>query len=344
MTQIAGRLQDSLGLADFQVRFEQALRGWLAPVEGVVDASWAEAREALVEFALRPAKRVRPTLLALGYGLVKGRVDAEGLLDFGVGLELLHAFMLVHDDVADRASTRRGGPALHLALGGGHPGESKAIVLGDYLYARAVEAMLAAPGSSAATRFMLETCRWTAVGQHLDLSIAARPLEEVRIGQVLQVARLKTARYGFVAPLVCGAMLAGASEDVLEQLSRLGENAGLAYQLRDDLIGLFGDDVTAGKSGGADYLESKRTFPVIAAWIRADEDERERLERLWAAPSAANLAEARDAVLQWGGLLATERVISRMTQRAQRVLAGLPASACREVLAGLLVQFGARAA
>ncbi len=344
MTQIAGRLQDPLGLASFQLSFERALRRWLEPLESNVDSAWIQAREALVDVALRPAKRVRPTLLALGYGMVKGRVDVEAVVDFGVGLELLHAFMLVHDDVADRAPTRRGGPALHVMMGGAHLGDSKAAVLGDYLYARAFEAMLSVPNASKATRFMLETCRWTAAGQLLDLSLSERPLAEVRIGQVLQVARLKTARYGFVAPLVCGAMLAGGTEEQLEALERLGESAGLAFQLQDDLLGLFGNDAVAGKSGGGDYLEGKRTFPVIAAWIRAEEPGRDQLEALWQRPAPTSLAAARDAVIQAGGLFATERVISRMIQRAQRGLAALPPSECRAVLGELVARFASRAA
>ena len=92
---------------------------------------------------------------------------------------------------------------------------------------------------------------------------------------------------GFVAPLVCGAMLGGAPAQLIHVLKRAGRQAGLAYQLRDDLIGLFGDDRLAGKDGGGDYLEGKRTFPVIAAWTRATPEGRAELEALWRAPDAA---------------------------------------------------------
>ncbi|MFO0599600.1 MAG: polyprenyl synthetase family protein [Myxococcaceae bacterium] len=344
MTHIAGRLQDELGLAAFQLQLEQSLRAWLDAAELRVDELWEDSRAVLVDFALRPAKRVRPTLLATGYALARGSVNAEALVDFGAGLELLHAFMLVHDDVADRATTRRGGPALHVALGGDRAAESKAIVAGDYLYARALEAMLATPGALPATRYMLEVCRYTAAGQHLDLALASRPLGEVALRQAVRVAKLKTARYGFVAPLVCGAMLGGGSSDLVHRLSRVGERAGLAYQLRDDVIGLFGDDAVAGKQGGADFLEGKRTVPVLVAWQRADAAGRERLERLWAAPSEGLLSEARAEVVHHGGLEATERLITRATEAARVGLDGLPRSPGLPVLSGMLGALAARAA
>ena len=188
------------------------------------------------ETVLRPGKRVRPALVVTGYSLVRpGEAVPQGVYDFAAALELLHAFMLVHDDVADRAETRRGGKALHHLLGS--PGESLAIVAGDHLFARSIEGMLGCglKEATAATRYMLAICRHTAVGQFLDLQLSETAVEEVTLFQTLRVAHLKTARYGFVAPLVCGAMLGGADADLLDVLSRIGRHAGLAFQLRDDL-------------------------------------------------------------------------------------------------------------
>jgi geranylgeranyl diphosphate synthase, type I len=336
---------DDLGLTHFAHALERRLRSRLeAADEFGIDPTWAMAREVVNEFVLRPAKRVRPTLLAVGHACATGTVDAEVLLDFGVGLELLHAFMLVHDDVADRATTRRGGPALHLALGSGRTGEALAVVAGDHLYALALEAMLEAPGSKAATRHMLQVCRHTAAGQHLDLALMNEPLPKVRLMQALKVARLKTAKYGFVAPLVCGAMLGHGSVELIATLERVGWNAGLAYQLRDDLLGLFGCDAVTGKPGGGDYLEGKRTLPVLAAWTRADERGRQVLEDLWRSPSLERLPQARAEVERWGGLAVTERVIRRSTAAARRSMAELSHSAAASVLDGMLSAFGARQA
>lgn len=341
MTHIAALHPDAFGLARFQLELERSLRAWLAPAdESVIDSRWSAAREVVNEFALRPAKRVRPTLLAAGFALARGHVDVEALVDFGVGLELLHAFMLVHDDVADRATVRRGGPALHVALGD----ESLAVVAGDHLYARSIEAMLAAPGSTRATRYMLEVCRHTAAGQHLDLVLARTPLPEVRLGSTLKVAQLKTARYGFVAPLVCGAMLGGGKEPLVKALERVGRSAGLAFQLRDDVLGLFGDDAVAGKAGGGDFLEGKRTFPVLAAWSRADATGRARLEALWKAPCPDALPEARAEVTRWGGLEATEHLVGKATTFARARLQALSPSPVVLLLDGMLASMARRVA
>jgi geranylgeranyl diphosphate synthase type I len=263
-------------------------------------------------------------------------------LEFATGLELLHTFMLIHDDVADRAPTRRGGPSLHRVLSGGRSGEDLAVVVGDHVYSRAVEVMLSCglPAAANATRYMMAICRHTAVGQYLDIDLARTPLGDVTLFQTLKVASLKTARYGFVAPLVAGAMLGGSPRPLIEQLERVGRQVGLAFQLRDDVIGLFGEDAIAGKDGGGDFVEGKRTFPVVAAWTRADAAGRQRLETLWHAADRrgqAALARARAEVEGFGGRVATQRVIERMTRGARKTLEQLPSAAgARSVLDSLI--------
>jgi len=321
-------------LAAYSVELARTLAAQLTPTdEGQFDPRWTAALAVLRDYGLRPAKRVRPTLLALGWGVASGAMPGGvpvGLREFGAGLELLHLFMLVHDDVADRASTRRGGPALHRLLGEGKAADDLAVVLGDHLHARAVESMLGCglPGAAPATRYLMAICRHTAAGQYLDLQLARAPLSQVTVFQALKVAHLKTARYGFVAPMVVGGMLGGGSRRLQEALERAGRHLGLAFQLRDDVMGLFGDDVQLGKDGGGDYLEAKRSFPVVAAWTRADPAGRRALAALWAHPDKgpAELAQARALVERWGGRAATERVVSRASRNAAKVLAGLPSA------------------
>ena len=318
------------------------------PDEGGIDQRWQAAQEKVRAYALRPAKRVRPVLVLAGHALARGEVRFPGgLVGFAAGLELLHTFLLIHDDVADRATVRRGGPALHLQLGEGRDGEDLAIVAGDHLFARSLEAMLESnlPRASEAVRYLLAVCRHTAAGQHLDLELSRAPLSKVTLFQALKVAQLKTARYGFVAPLVCGALLGSADGELLASLERVGRHAGVAFQLRDDLLGLFGDDQDIGKSGGADFFEGKRTFPVLAAWTRADEEGRSKLESLWEAPvkDAAGLAAARAEVIRHGGRAATERAIARSHRAAARAVAALPeAGGVRDLLESFLSSLSRR--
>jgi geranylgeranyl diphosphate synthase type I len=312
-----------------QVQVEAALAALIAQSDDVrFDERWSAAVEPVLGLALRPAKRVRPLLFILGHALARGRLEASPeLMRLGAALELLHTFMLIHDDVADGASLRRGAPALHRVLGEGKRGEDLAVVVGDHLFARALEAILEAPfpRAPAMARYMLQICRHTAVGQFLDLELADAPLAQVSVFQALKVARLKTARYGFVGPLVAGALLGDGSPALVSSLERIGTNAGLAYQLKDDLLGLFGDERVTGKDGGTDFEQRKRTFPVLAAWARAEEPMRARLEALWGPEGGRpeQLAEARALVRQAGGERATSRVIERTTRAARKALAGI---------------------
>jgi geranylgeranyl diphosphate synthase type I len=322
------------------------------PDEASLDPRWTQAMELTRGYALRPAKRVRPALVMMGYGLARGTIAVPaGLWRFAAGLELLHTFLLIHDDVADQAELRRGGRALHHLLAPGRAGEDLAVVVGDHLFARSMEAMLSSGlrGAPRASQYYLGVCRHTAAGQYLDLELSRTPLAEVTLRQTLRVAHLKTARYGFSAPLVCGAMLAGAGEELCEGLERVGRYVGRAYQLRDDLIGLFGDTRVAGKAADGDFAQGKRTFPVLAAYKRAHAEARAELERLWSLPPEAKdaeaLARARALVEEHGGRAACERAVDRASRVGRRALRALSENGgVRDLLDSLITRLAHRAA
>ncbi|MBZ4397948.1 polyprenyl synthetase family protein [Myxococcus sp. MISCRS1] len=322
------------------------------PDEARLDARWTWAMAQARTYALRPAKRVRPALVMAGHCLAKGTPVVPGeLWRFAAGLELLHTFLLIHDDVADRAHLRRGGAALHHLLAPGRGGEDLAVVVGDHLFARSLEAMLESglPGVARVVRYYLSVCRHTAAGQYLDLALGGAPLSQVSLFQTLRVAYLKTARYGFCAPLVCGAMLGGASPELVAGLERVGRQVGLAYQLKDDLIGLFGDSSVAGKAADGDFMQGKRTFPVLAAYVRAPPRAREELELLWSLPEslkdARALARARTLVEEYGGREACERLVTRGSHAARRALHSLPnPNGARDLLDALIARLAHRIA
>jgi len=307
------------------------------------DASWTRCREILTEFSLRPAKRVRAALLLNAFALTRRRPGlVPELYTFGAAVELLHTFMLIHDDVADHATLRRNAPSLHLILDA-----DRAVVAGDYLFARAIEVMLSARLTHAAevTRYYLQVCRETAAGQYLDLQLGRVPLSHVSLFQTMKVAQLKTARYGFVAPMVAGAKLAGASPEDVQSVERIGRLIGLSYQFVDDLIGLFGDEKVAGKATDSDYLEGKRTFPVIAAYIRANAEQKRHMDMLWSDPHPSKVQEARDLLIATGGKAATERVIKSTHRSARAIISKMPnVDGHRDFLLQLLNQLSVRCA
>jgi geranylgeranyl diphosphate synthase, type I len=205
------------------------------------------------------------------------------------------------------------------------------------------------PGATKASLYYLGVCRHTAAGQYMDLELSRAPLSQVTLSQALQVAHLKTSRYGFCAPLVCGAMLAGAHAELRDVLERVGRHVGMAFQLRDDLIGLFGDESVAGKAVDGDFVQGKRTFPVLAAYLRAPASAREELERLWTLPPEAKdtaaRARARALVEEHGGRAACERLVERASRAGRKALHALPAQGgVRDLLDTLITRLARRAA
>ena len=268
-----------------QDSLEQALARATARLVRVPEGArgWADS---LRELTARPGKRVRPWLCALAYEGVARTPASDAVLDFAAGLELLHAFMLVHDDLIDGADVRRGAPALHRALEPLHGEQANALALlgGDALFVAAVDAMARAAVPADRMRdalaVVLEGARQAAVGEMLDVSYARQPLTSLSSARLADVLRLKTAGYTFVAPLVAGAVLAGASAPTRRALTQFGQRVGLAFQLADDLLDIYGDAAQLGKPVGGDLREGKRTVFARLLVARASPDDARRLVRL----------------------------------------------------------------
>jgi geranylgeranyl diphosphate synthase type I len=299
------------------------------PDESRLDMRWTRTLEQVREYVLRPNRRMRPALLLAGYCLAKGSAAVPaGLWRFAAGLELLHTFYVIHDDLAAQAALRHGGLAMHHLLAPGRVGQDLAVVVGDHLFARALETMLGSelPGAARATQYYLRVFRHTSVGQYLDLGLS--PLGEVNVLRALRVTRLKTARQGLCAPLPCGAMLAGADMGLQLRMARMGDQVGLAWQLRQDLSCLFETARASGTMADCDFTQGRRTFPVVAAWSRAAPEARRELERLWALPPECKdevcRARALRLVDEAGGRVATERLMARASSGAVRMLETLP--------------------
>jgi geranylgeranyl diphosphate synthase type I len=211
------------------------------------------------------------------------------LLRAAASVELFHAFILIHDDVIDRSEVRRGLPTFHKRMEerlGKLPdrarmGQNLAIVVGDMLYALAVDTLLSTDFDpalrDAAMRRFLHYVADTGCGETLDILLSARDVAKVSEEDIVQMYHLKTTRYTFEAPLVLGALLAGADADAIHDLTAVAEPLGLAFQIQNDLVEYSHFDVLD-QALQTDLLEGKKTLLIRAAYERLDEVDRSFLQ------------------------------------------------------------------
>lgn len=233
-----------------------------------LDASLDDALGDLSDLVLGGGKRIRPAYCHLGWSIAGGDDTAEGasVLDAGCALELIHAFALAHDDVMDGSPTRRGAPSVWQRFVYRHRdqswhgedrrfGEAAAVLVGDMAMALADRVLGLVDAESRAVWDDLRA--ELNMGQFLDMVAAARGRATVE--QARTVIEYKTARYTVVRPLQLGAALAGRA-DLADALHRHGKPVGMAFQLRDDMLGAFGDSSATGKPVGDDLRENKPTL------------------------------------------------------------------------------------
>jgi geranylgeranyl diphosphate synthase, type I len=299
-------------------------------------------------------KRIRPSLLLLGFEAAGGE-DRRAVLGPATALELLHTSALIHDDVIDRAPTRRGRPTVHHAMAAEHErsgwsgdplpyGEAVAILAGDIAFVHADEVFLDAhvPDRALLAAFRRFTVlrEEVMVGQYLDLQTAISATTSRELA--LLVATLKSGRYSVTRPLEIGAALAGADEALLDGLRAFGDPLGRAFQVRDDLLGVFGSEEATGKSASSDLAEGKRTLLVAEAVARLDDDAAAELEDGLGDPELTpdHAGRLRELLDTSGGREAAERYVTEAIAEARTALGqlALPAQAAAdlEAVAGYL--------
>jgi geranylgeranyl diphosphate synthase, type I len=269
----------------------------------------SDVADALREYVLRGGKRLRGALLVLGHEAAGGR--RETALDASIGVELLHAYLLIHDDYMDQDDVRRGGPTLHRALGGDHLAVSLALLCGSLCEAWAYQLLGAAAPMAAGT------VEQVIVGQMADLRGPRG--RDLSAAEVLEVQRAKTGTYTFELPLHLGAALASAPPPLLEVLSAYARPLGVAFQIADDLLGTFGAPEVTGKPNASDLREGKRTLLVARALEKASAADATRLRTQLGTPEA-DIDELR-AILRRSGAEASARAdAERLCDDALRAL------------------------
>ncbi|MDK1475886.1 polyprenyl synthetase family protein [Streptomyces sp. 549] len=302
----------------------------------------------LGEFLTAGGKRLRPLLCVVGWYAAGGHDDPERVLRAAASLELFHAFALIHDDIMDNSPTRRGRATVHraLAAGRGHAtdpdrwGAGAAILIGDMALAWSDE-LLHTTRPTPLLLHVVDSMREEIIyGQYLDLLAPDRPLTDV--DAAFRVIRYKTAKYTIERPLHAGAALAGVGEAILEPMSRFAMPLGEAFQLRDDLLGVFGDPARTGKSVLDDLREGKHTVLLALAARNADPCQLALLRRLVGAPALDDdgAVDVRRVLEVTGARATVEGMIAARYQQALAAVDDLP---CPSAAAGALRHIAALA-
>jgi geranylgeranyl diphosphate synthase type I len=311
---IAVRVDDRLARL-----FDAEITRWEA-----IDPAIAEPLGALRHLVDAGGKRLRPAFCYWAFVGAGGDPDDPRIIDAGAAFELLHAFALVHDDVMDGSDRRRGAPTTHVGFAREHEardwrgearryGEGVAILIGDLSHVYA-DMLLGDVGGDAATVWH-ELRLELNVGQYLDLLATASADRDRAVAH--RIARYKSGKYTIERPLHVGAALAGRLGDLQAPLSAYGDPLGEAFQLRDDVLGAFGDPAATGKPVGQDLREGKPTPLLAAAVERASDGRTELLDRVGQPGlSDGEVMVVQQLLVDGGALDEIERLIDRLTTRA----------------------------
>lgn len=336
ITEISERLEKFVDARAAELRADPvfAANGGADPVADLVVR---HARD-----AVRGGKRLRARFAYWGWrAATRDAGDPPAnVADLGAALEVFQAAALVHDDIVDNSDTRRGRPSSWRALEGAHRdagwsgdaeafGRAGAVLLGDLLLGWSddlFEQALADAPSAALTRDLYARMRRdVTLGQFLDVAEeAAWPTtpDAEHADRAIRIAVLKSARYSVQQPMLLGAALGGAEAAVSDALARVGHPLGLAFQLRDDVLGAFGDPAVTGKPAGDDLREGKRTMLVAYAREGMDRDARADFDaRLGASDlSPGEIAAMQETVRASGALDRVERMIADSAEAANAAI------------------------
>ena len=263
-------------------------------------------------------KRIRPVLMLMAYNIYKE--DVESIMPVALGVEFYHNFTLLHDDLMDRADVRRGKPCVHKVWD-----DNTAILSGDNMLVMAYQLVSRCPAAymPSVMNIFTETALQIDEGQQYDIDFESRM--DVTEAEYIEMIRLKTSVL-LACALKIGAVLGGASEEDAQALYTYGEKVGLAFQLQDDYLDVYGDFKTFGKAIGGDILCNKKTFMLINALAHAPKGLKGELEN-WIAAKEFDAQEKIEAVrgiyTQVGVDKMAQERISAYIEEAERVLDGM---------------------
>lgn len=299
------------------------------------------------DFALRDGKRIRPILFVVGY-LGFAKKAARGLYKSALSIELLHDFMLIHDDIIDKSKTRRGKPSMHVMLNKylseykniKFDGQDLGIALGDVIYAMAINAFLSINENKdrkeKALKRFIDTAVYTGCGEFIELINGLKNIKDVSKENIYRIYDYKTANYTFSTPLAMGTILAGTPKIETDKLFEFGTYVGRAFQIKDDILGMFADEKKIGKSTMSDLQEAKRTILIWYAYNHSNKKGKLIIERIFLKRKVnrSDLKIMRDIIIKSGSLDYAKRQVQSLLKKSQKLLASSSIKVkCKKALA-----------
>lgn len=314
-------------IKDFQSLFLPSLTAFLKKEcqhANAIDQTLQPFSQAVADFSIHSGKCIRPALFYYGYQCFTDE-SLEQALHVSMAFELIQSFLLIHDDIIDDAHERRHRPTLNKTLG-----NANAILAGDvsgYLGLLAIfQSIFPEKNKLALAKEYARVCVDEAYGQTLDIApLNFSQLDEKKIHAIYHY---KTARYTTELPLMSAALLANQDESIVQQFKQLGYWLGLAFQLQDDILGIFGNEKITGKSASSDILQGKKTLLIYLAWQEANTAQRKILQSSYGNPHTtqtqdclnimhelAILEKARMQLTHW--IDTTKKMLDALTLRAE---------------------------
>jgi geranylgeranyl diphosphate synthase type I len=289
----------------------------------------------MTEFVGRRGKRIRPMLMLAAYRAFGGDrpLEDRAVMRSALSLELLHAFILIHDDVIDQSERRRGLPTFHKLVeerlgkidGAARVGGNVAMVVGDILFAMALDTLRTTDFSpairDAALAHFVRYISDTGAGEVYDILLGVRDIARVSEADITRMYTLKTTRYTFEAPLVLGALLAGVSDDLLQELAELIEPVGLAFQIQNDLIE-YHQFKGVDRLRQTDILEGKKTLLLRVAYDHLEDLDRSFLQLCLStrASNDASVSKIEQLIDKSGAVGLLTRRMEELFQKAETAL------------------------
>ena len=312
-----------------------------------------EIIESLEEFTMNSGKRIRPILFYFGY-IIGGGENRSEAVKTSILVELIHSYLLIHDDIIDRDDFRHGGFSMHYSyekkaennfkdIDTEHFGVSMAIIAGDLSMSFGYEILNSSNFRNdlkikALNNLDKIICN-TILGQTLDLTLSKD--DNFDIDMIFEMQKYKTAKYTIEGPLQLGAILAGANKKFLDSLSGYAIPVGIAFQIQDDIIGIFGNEKKVGKPIGSDIKEGKRTLLFSKAIENADDTQKQILNDTLGNEniSSADIGKVKDIITKTGSLKFSVNKAKELVKNAKEGLKNLEISEKNKKFLGDLADF-----